>query len=92
MFAHGYQKVFEFGPAMFGKSLAQLDVPAPIFMGYVVSFTELVGGALLIVGLLSRLAALALTVNLVVAILLVLLHAPLIPAQAGVAARKPRWR
>jgi putative oxidoreductase len=35
-------------------------------MGYVVTFVELIGGVLLIVGLLSRLAALLLTIDLVV--------------------------
>ncbi len=40
-------------------------------MAYVVTFVELVGGALLIVGLLSRLSALLLTIDLAVAILLV---------------------
>jgi putative oxidoreductase len=67
----GYQKVANIGPATFGETLAKLGVPAPIFMGYVVTFTELFGGALLIVGLLSRLAALVLTIDLIVAIVLV---------------------
>ena len=40
-------------------------------MAYVVTFVELVGGVLLIVGLLSRLSALLLTINLTVAVLLV---------------------
>ena len=60
MIAHGYLKVVG-GPATFGRLLAELGVPAPMFMGYLVTYTELVGGALLVVGLLSRLAALALT-------------------------------
>ena len=70
MFAHGWQK-FQGGPANFGQVLAQLGVPLPELMAYVVTFVELVGGVLLIVGLLSRLAALLLTIDLVVAILLV---------------------
>lgn len=67
----GYLKVAKIGPATFGEELAKLGVPAPIFMGYVVTFTELVGGALLIVGLLSRLSAVVLTADLIVAIILV---------------------
>jgi putative oxidoreductase len=47
-------------------------------MGFVVTFVELVGGILLIVGLLSRLAALLLTINLTVAILLVKVNVGLI--------------
>ncbi|MFL5819381.1 MAG: DoxX family protein [Solirubrobacteraceae bacterium] len=70
MFAHGYQKLTS-GPEGFSHLLAELGVPAPAFMGYLVTYTELVAGALLVVGLLSRLAALALTIELVVAIVLV---------------------
>ncbi len=70
MFAHGWQK-FQGGPANFGGFLSQLGVPAPELIAYVVTFVELVGGALLIVGLLSRLSALLLTIDLAVAILLV---------------------
>lgn len=70
MFAHGLQKL-QGGPANFGRFLSQLGVPAPELMAYVVTFVELVGGALLIVGFLSRLSALLLTIDLAVAILLV---------------------
>ena len=77
MVAHGYLKVVG-GPATFGRLLAGLGVPAPMFMGYLVTYIELVGGALLVVGLLSRLAALALTADLVVAIVLVKVNIGLI--------------
>lgn len=78
MLVHGWQKL-QGGPAAFGRgALAGLGVPAPVLMGYVVTFTELIGGALLIVGLLSRLAALALTINLTVAIALVKVNVGLI--------------
>ncbi len=70
MATHGLQKL-QGGPANFGNVLAGLGVPLPVFMGFVVTFVELIGGILLIVGLLSRLAALLLTIDLVVAILLV---------------------
>lgn len=70
MAAHGLQKL-QAGPGNFGGLLGQLGVPAPTLMAYVVVFVELVGGILLIVGLLSRLSALLLTIELVVAILLV---------------------
>lgn len=70
MAAHGLQKLLG-GPANFGGLLGQLGVPAPTLMAFVVTFVELVGGILLILGLFSRLAALLLTVNLVVAIALV---------------------
>lgn len=82
MFAHGLQKL-QGGPANFGGLLSQLGVPAPELMAYVVTFVELVGGALLIVGLLSRLSALLLTIDLVVAILLVKLNVGLIAPQGS---------
>lgn len=71
MTAHGWQKLTQMGPAGFGQVLGQMGVPLPGLMGFVVTFVELLGGILLIVGLLSRLAALLLTIDLAVAILLV---------------------
>src|SRR5215212_5260568 len=64
MAAHGWQKL-QGGPANFGQALAGLGVPLPTLMAYVVTFVELIGGILLFVGLLSRLAALLLTIVLV---------------------------
>jgi putative oxidoreductase len=79
MTAHGAQKLFEVGPAKFGSTmLADLGVPAPTFFGYVVTFVELFGGIFLIIGLLSRLASLLLTFNLLVALVLVKLEIGLI--------------
>jgi putative oxidoreductase len=49
----------------------------------VVTLVELIGGILLIVGLLSRLAALLLTVDLVVALLLVKVNVGLIAPQGS---------
>ena len=84
MTAHGLQKLTEIGPANFGgQLLAGLGVPWPVFFGYVVTFTELIGGILLIVGLLSRLAALVLTIDLVVAISLVKVNVGLIAPQGS---------
>ncbi len=82
--AHGYQKLTTVGPAGFGRgTLDSLGVPAPVLAGYVVIFVELVGGVLLILGLLTRLAALALTINLTVAILLVKVKVGLIAQMAA---------
>ena len=77
MAAHGLQKLLG-GPANFGAFLLQLGVPAPTLTAYVVTLVELVGGILLILGLFSRLAALLLTIDLAVAILLVKLGVGLI--------------
>ena len=71
MAVHGWQKLAG-GPANFGMFIGQeLGVPFPVLMGYVVTFVELVGGILLVVGLFSRLTALFLTIHLTIAILLV---------------------
>jgi putative oxidoreductase len=91
MFAHGLQKL-QGGPANFGGLLSQLGVPALELMAYVVTFVELVGGVLLIVGLLSRLSALLLTIDLVVAIVLVKLNVGLIaPQGSGAGAESLIW-
>ena len=48
---------------------AELHIPAPAFQAAVVSYVELIGGALLLLGLFTRLAALPLLVSMAVAIL-----------------------
>ena len=82
MVAHGLQKLTG-GPANFGQGLAGMGVPLPVLMAYVVTFVELIGGILLIIGLLSRLAALLLTIDLAVAILLVNVNTGLIAPQGS---------
>lgn len=73
--AHGVQKLLAgpgilAGPVNLGGNFAQLGAPAPTLMAYVVAFAEIIGGIVLIVGLLSRLSALLLTIQLVSAVLL----------------------
>jgi putative oxidoreductase len=64
-----------------------MNIPLSGLMAYVVVFVELVGGLLLIVGLFSRLAALLLTINLTVAILLVKVNVGFLsPPSGGVGA------
>jgi putative oxidoreductase len=46
-----------------------LHIPAPGFHAVLVSYTELVGGSLLVIGLLTRLACVPLMISMVVAIL-----------------------
>jgi putative oxidoreductase len=87
MAAHGWQKLTQTGPANFGgQMLSGMGVPLPVFMGYVVTFVELFSGILLILGLLSRLAALLLTIDLVVAILLVKVNVGLLSGSSGTGA------
>ena len=82
MAAHGWQKL-QGGPSGFAQGLAGMGVPLPELMAYVVTFVELIGGVLLIVGFLARLAALLLTIDLVVAILLVKVNVGLIAPQGS---------
>ena len=70
MFFHGLDKL-DRGPAGFGDFLASEGVPLGELMGWVVSFLELGGGLMLVLGLLSRAIALLLTVELVFAIIIV---------------------
>jgi putative oxidoreductase len=51
------------------ETLVEAKIPFPHLMAYFVSGVELVGGSLLIVGVLSRLACVALLVDMLVAIL-----------------------
>ena len=74
MVAHGYHKVFE--GLHHAQMVASLGMPA--WLGYVSAFTEFLGGLLILVGFFTRAAALAVCINLVVAIWKVHLHNGLI--------------
>ncbi len=83
MFAHGLDKIVG-GPAGFGRFLgARLGLPGGVLLGWLVTLLELVGGALLVAGLLSRVVALLMTAELIGAIVLVTGRRGLI-AQEGV--------
>jgi putative oxidoreductase len=62
---HGYQK-FDGGLGGVGDFLRQLDFPIPDVLAYVLTFGELIGGALLILGLLTRLVSLAFIVEMLI--------------------------
>jgi putative oxidoreductase len=71
MVVHGYHKVFG-GLHHHAQFIADLGLPA--WLGYVSAFTEFLGGLLILAGLFTRLAAFAVSVDLVVAIWKVHLH------------------
>jgi putative oxidoreductase len=65
MAVHGWQKLTEMGPAMFGETMvADLGLPAPVALGWAVTLIELVGGVLLVAGLLTRVSGLLLALVL----------------------------
>ena len=68
-FAHGREKIKN--PAGFAGFLRQIHVPMPLLNAWIVALLESVGAVLLIVGIATRLIALGLAVDMLVALVTV---------------------
>ncbi len=79
---HGYLKL-DGGVDRFAQFVDSLGVPAPTFFAWLTTLFELVGGAMLIVGLLSRLVALLFVVEMVITTALVKADVGLIAQQGA---------
>ena len=73
MVRYGYTKIIPTGALYtFSHTVGRLQLP--VWLGYVAAFTEFFGGMLLIVGLLTRVAAFMVAIDMAVAIIKVHLH------------------
>ncbi len=73
MVVHGSMKIFPRG-SLYNFTHYVQSLGLPVWSGYLAAFTEIIGGALLIIGLLTPIAALGLAIDMAVAILKVHLH------------------
>jgi putative oxidoreductase len=65
--SHGFAKVFGGRMTQFAQAVGELGFPVPILFAWAAALSELVGGALLVLGLWTRLAALAVFATMSVA-------------------------
>lgn len=72
--AHGLQKLFSYGIAGTAESFAAMGVPAPALSAWFAALVETIGGAALLLGLLTPIFALLLAVDMFGALILV--HLP----------------
>lgn len=71
MLAHGAQKLFQFGIAGVTQGFAGMGVPLPGIVAPLVTILEFAGGIALILGLLTRLVAFGLAIDMLGALFIV---------------------
>ena len=74
-FVHGGQKLFIYGFSGVAGFMGRLGIPAPMLSAVVVTAVEFLGGAALVLGVVTRWAAILLALNMLGAILTVHLKA-----------------
>ena len=77
MVRHGYDKIIPSG-ALYSFAHMVTRMHLPLWLGYVAAFSEFFGGILLILGLLTRVAALLTAADMGVAIIKIHLHGGII--------------
>lgn len=80
---HGWQKINDFTIAGTTASFEQMGAPLPELTAPLISYLELIGGLLLIVGFLTRLAAALLVCDMLGAFLIVHLPAGFFVSEGG---------
>lgn len=67
--AHGFQKLFIWGPTGVAATFGKLGIPFPMVSAYLATFAEFFGGLALLIGFATRLAAIPVGFTMVVAFL-----------------------